>query len=166
MAWAPDAPHFPCSPCSSPQLGPRPRFPGATVIMCVSHLQNSLFSLEDELSSSFSPNDLFQIQSPETHFLENLSFILAMLFQYEPISLAFTGMSRETRLWFPNRPIHFEDTSLTSGSYQQLLQQLSSRGSLRWHCSLGREGNHSLQKHYLILNLKAEMIDYSLFMLT
>lgn len=40
--------------------------PGATAIMRVSHLRKPLFSLEDELSPSFSSDDLFSAGSAKT----------------------------------------------------------------------------------------------------
>jgi len=54
--WLPQYSPFPMKP---QKVGSSLHLPGATVIMHVSHLRKFLFSLEDELSSSFSPNDLF-----------------------------------------------------------------------------------------------------------
>lgn len=114
----------------SPQLGPRPRLPGATVIMCQSLAKLTVFLRGWAKLPLLALMIYFRAQRPP---LLEIPVYLGHVVSIWTNQLSHQWNVPRDLLRFPNRPVHCEDTSFTSGSCYHSLQSLSSwtRGDQR-----------------------------------
>lgn len=103
---------FSASLCS-PQLGPSPRLPGATVIMCQSLAKLTVF-LRGWAKLPLLALMIY-FRAPRPPFLE-IPVYLGHVVSIWTNQLSHQWNVPRDLLQFPNRPVHCEDTSLTSGS--------------------------------------------------